>query len=472
MPLCGIFGNGCEVALNLAGNIYRDSDESCTENAGEPALNNIKLLAYQNGSLLQQVYSNNNGQYSFDTDPGSYEVRVDTTGLPFTVECPAGNSVTSSLIATDLLNYAVDFGLKCKPGVDLTVSSIVNSAGMFFPAQHATVKIFAGDMVLLYGTTCNTTGLPGTVTATFDGPASLTGISGNGIQSGNTVTWNVSDFAAIPADSTFELVFLTETLPWTNTFICVDAMINANAGPDANHLNDTLSNCFAVVNSFDPNFKEVSPVTVHQPGDWHTYTIHFQNTGTAPAIHILLKDTLDVNLDWSSFRRTAASHENLTQVLDNGIIHFNFPNINLADSTSDEPNSHGWIQHRIKTKSGISPGTAIHNSAAIYFDFNEPVITNDALLTYGFVSIRNSISDQHLTIFPNPANGVLTIRAEKWVNTSFVITDLAGRVIINQAFPADGSASVDLKGISPGSYSVTLIESGKIKDVKKLVIIR
>jgi uncharacterized repeat protein (TIGR01451 family) len=64
-----------------------------------------------------------------------------------------------------------------------------------------------------------------------------------------------------------------------------------------------------VVNSYDPNMKEVYPVNV-LPGydDWFTYTIHFQNTGNAPAFNIRLRDTLDANLDINSFEVRGYSH--------------------------------------------------------------------------------------------------------------------------------------------------------------------
>jgi len=261
------------------------------------------------------------------------------------------------------------------------VQSICQTSGLFFPAHFATVSIQGGDLVKYYGVTCNTSGLSGTVTATFAGPVNVALVSGNGLVVGNTVTWNVSDFSQLNFFHDFWVTFLTDTIPVSNQ-LCLTVTVSANTGTDNNPSNNTLTQCFNVVNSFDPNVKEVYPTTVSQPGDWHTYTVHFQNTGTATAQHIQVIDTLDTNLDWSSFQLLAYSHDNLTQVLQNGVVHFNFPNINLPDSTSDELNSHGWIQYRIKTKADIQPPTTIHNTASIYFDFNTPVVTNDAVVNF------------------------------------------------------------------------------------------
>jgi hypothetical protein len=48
----------------------------------------------------------------------------------------------------------------------------------------------------------------------------------------------------------------------------------------------------------------------------------------------------------------------------------------LPDSVHDEPNSHGWVVYRIRSFDSLLPLEVINNSAAIYFDDNEPVITN------------------------------------------------------------------------------------------------
>ena len=58
---------------------------------------------------------------------------------------------------------------------------------------------------------------------------------------------------------------------------------------------------------FDPNEKEVDDVTL-TPGElaagkYLEYTIHFQNTGNAPASFIRVIDTLSANLDASTFER-------------------------------------------------------------------------------------------------------------------------------------------------------------------------
>ena len=50
----------------------------------------------------------------------------------------------------------------------------------------------------------------------------------------------------------------------------------------------------------------------------------------------------------------------------------------LTDSAADEPHSHGFVSFMVKVKTGTPIGTVIHNTAAIYFDYNSAVVTNTA----------------------------------------------------------------------------------------------
>jgi len=378
LPLCGIFsGNGCNVSWNIAGSVFNDVSENCLSDQSEPRMHNIKLQLFENDILQQQVFSTASGWYSFNTEPGNFAVSVDTVGLPFTIDCTADNPALSNITTVDSLDFSVDLAMRCKPGVDAAIFGAAVTSGLLFPAQESTISVYSGEFSELFGTNC-TPLTPATLKVYFVGPVTLSGMSGNGTASGDTVTWIIDDLSL----SNFNLHFITDTSATSDDEVCLHSEIMLGSGSDYNLTNNAGIMCFPVVNSYDPNVKEVYPEKIDHPGDWHTYTIHFQNTGTAPAIHILVKDTLDQNLDWSSFQRVAASHDNLTQVLNNGIVHFNFPNIYLADSTSDEPNSHGWIQYRIKTNAELISQTIIHNTAAIYFDFNEPIITNDAVITY------------------------------------------------------------------------------------------
>jgi len=71
----------------------------------------------------------------------------------------------------------------------------------------------------------------------------------------------------------------------------------------------------------------------------------------------------------------------ITELVDEQTLRFRFDDINLPDSTNDEPNSHGFVTFEISPKENLPSGTEIVNSAGIYFDFNEVIYTNEVLNT-------------------------------------------------------------------------------------------
>ncbi|MEO8591678.1 MAG: T9SS type A sorting domain-containing protein, partial [Flavobacteriales bacterium] len=140
--------------------------------------------------------------------------------------------------------------------------------------------------------------------------------------------------------------------------------------------------------AYDPNDKLVSPAGTGPgnatPGDteWLTYTVRFQNTGSDTAFVVVIEDQLSQYLQWSTLQFLGASHE-LTGLSMGplGKASFRFENIQLPDSSVNEPGSHGFVKYRIKMQQGLPHLTRIENNAGIFFDLNPPVITNTALNT-------------------------------------------------------------------------------------------
>jgi len=138
------------------------------------------------------------------------------------------------------------------------------------------------------------------------------------------------------------------------------------------------------VGSYDPNDKtevhggNLKPSQISN-GEYMQYTIRFQNTGTDTAFNVIVRDTLDNKLDWSTFEMIAASHPYTVSITNQNKIEWAFSNINLPDSNINEPLSHGYLSYRVKPKSTAVVGDVINNLASIYFDYNLPVATNNAL---------------------------------------------------------------------------------------------
>ncbi|MBK7966797.1 MAG: hypothetical protein IPK10_17105 [Bacteroidetes bacterium] len=185
----------------------------------------------------------------------------------------------------------------------------------------------------------------------------------------------ITDFGLVDILNDFRFIIHIDTAAQLGQQVCFNVLVDPIAG-DVNAYNNYYTHCFNIVNSYDPNDKQVNPSGLTDTSLYDlTYTIRFQNTGNAPAQHIYVLDTLDQNIDESSFQLLAYSHEPQMQIVGKRV-RFNFPNINLPDSVNNEPMSHGYVQYRVRRNESLPIGTQIQNTAYIYFDFNPPIQTN------------------------------------------------------------------------------------------------
>ncbi len=106
------------------------------------------------------------------------------------------------------------------------------------------------------------------------------------------------------------------------------------------------------------------------------YLIRFQNTGNASAGTVMVVDTLDVDMDFSTFQLVANSHNVMTTIEESGRVEFLFEDINLPDSISDEVGSHGMVSFKIDFIDNVDVGEEINSTAHIFFDNNPAVVTN------------------------------------------------------------------------------------------------
>ena len=118
-----------------------------------------------------------------------------------------------------------------------------------------------------------------------------------------------------------------------------------------------------------------------------------------------------------------------------GALLFTFNNILLPDSNTNEPASHGYVIYSIETDSGLFAGTMINNTADIYFDLNEPVITNTTLNTMVYVipvGLNELTPDKSdIIVMPNPASEKVLLKFNNLRGTVYNLTvySLAGKMI-------------------------------------------
>ncbi|HEY0030448.1 MAG TPA: gliding motility-associated C-terminal domain-containing protein [Bacteroidia bacterium] len=376
--------NACTAAKGIVGFTYTDINSDCAKDSTDGNLTNIPIKLYDNtGTFMGQTYTALNGVYHFPEPIGTYQVSIDTTGMPISPQCAnPGVDSTLTLTLAAPLQTNVNFGFDCKSGIDIGVRS-VSHLGLVFPGESHQLHVDAGDMTQWYNMAC-AAGTSGQVQMTISGPVTFSGITAGALMptiAGNIFTYSIADFGAIINTQAFGLILSVNTTAASGNQICVEINVTPSSG-DNDSSNNSYNFCYQVVNSHDPNMKETYPEKLPlNYSDWITYTIHFQNTGNAPAININLRDTLDSQLDLSTFEAIGHSHSN--QVLLNGNnLAVQFPNIYLTDSTSSSDSSKGYFQYRIKPLSGLTCGAQIKNTASIYFDFNEAIVTNTTINSY------------------------------------------------------------------------------------------
>ncbi len=172
-----------------------------------------------------------------------------------------------------------------------------------------------------------------------------------------------------------------ELLPSVQIGTTEEIVAEASFPQDA-HPGDNVFHLFRqVTGSYDPNDKTSLPPANVLPLTANTmqYLVRFQNTGTDTAFEAMVIDTFDARFDLLTLETLAASHDFDLTLQAPGIARWTFTDILLPDSTTNEPGSHGFVHFSIKTKDDVAVGDSLRNDAAIYFDFNEPVFTNEVL---------------------------------------------------------------------------------------------
>lgn len=106
-----------------------------------------------------------------------------------------------------------------------------------------------------------------------------------------------------------------------------------------------------------------------------TYIITFENTGIDTINRIVIRDTIPTELDIESVVPGSSSHPYDFEIYENGILKFTFNEIQLQPSGSAEATNRGFVKFRIAQKPDLSVGTKIKNSAAVFFDYHDPLGT-------------------------------------------------------------------------------------------------
>jgi uncharacterized repeat protein (TIGR01451 family) len=357
---------------------------------------------FQSTTLFASINQNWLGQHGYQA-----------LNVNFTIQTsPAGT--------TNMAYYPID----CSPTLCADLWTSVTPWIGYFQGTTAYIKLKYGN----YGPLTATSGtLQLTLPAGVSVVTSSINIPGYTI-SGNTISWNI---AATPNFQFTDIIQVTvpSGLPSGTPHNFIATITPSSSINDCNQTNNTSNLLQILGSSYDPNDKtvnlpeQISPVV----DDYLTYVIRFQNTGTAPAQNVYIMDTLSPYIDWSSVQVLETSHPMNLLELNGGILRFDFPQIWLADSTTNEPLSHGHVVYRVKENPGNGPGIGIANTASIYFDWNDPVVTNTTWNVNADLAVIDNQQAQFV-VYPNPATNAVTISGQQDI-TAVQLMDMMGNLV-------------------------------------------
>jgi hypothetical protein len=272
----------------------------------------------------------------------------------------------------------------------------------------------------------------------------------------NYINWNFTNLQPLESKEiivTFNINSPLETPPVNSGFnllytLCINGGV-VDETPEDNIfvLHQT------VVNSFDPNNKiclEGNAIGPEMIGKYVHYVINFENTGTANAENIVLKDVIDTTkFDISSLVPIDGSHPYVTKISDGSKVEFIFENINLP---FDDEHNDGYLAFKIKTKPDLSIGDSISNSASIYFDYNAPIDTEPVVTTIRTLTNSDFMLNNVFSIFPNPAASIIQISNLSNEEFEIQITSMLGKVLVQES----NSDTIDVSNLARGIYLVTI----------------
>ncbi|WP_309640895.1 T9SS type A sorting domain-containing protein [Flavobacterium sp.] len=237
---------------------------------------------------------------------------------------------------------------------------------------------------------------------------------------------------------------------------------------DINPANNNSSYSQVIVGSYDPNDKSESHggkvlFSTFTANDYLTYTIRFENTGTANAINVNVSDILDNHLDETTVSMVRSSHPYILERVGSHLT-WKFNGIELPPSVEDTNIGHGYIVFQVKPKAGYSLGDIIPNTADIFFDFNPAIVTNTCTTEFVNTLATKGFAFDQFSFYPNPVKNAFHISNDV-VMDSMTITSVLGQTILTKNIEAS-EATIDLSLLSKGIYFVKVKAKNEEKTVK------
>ncbi len=381
----------------------------------------------------REVYVLQNKKYNFE----DIHPNLDITNLPNNISFNEGDGT----IRLDLGLFAVNATTSAR--TDLT-SGAIERCNFVVPFQ-ITIKNTGTDPY------------NGTVGISFDPLMELIGTNlETSLVSDDFVSWDI-DIENHGQELTINLLMKMPEEEYTGELFCIMPLFDGSEKSNDEY-------CFVLRCAIDPNDKHGTPFRGNRNltlfDEEIKYTIRFENLGNDTAFNIRVEDQLSEFVDINTYRFIQSSHDVTRQFVDiNNKVIFDFKNIELPSAEQDSVANKGFVQFAIQSKIVISEGTMLENTAEIFFDFNDAIVTNTTehtlVSSLGTTSIPNTISDLDISIFPNPMDDKINLIFDSsQINIkSYYVTDVIGNRNAKKSYT---SKSLDYSYLNSGYYLLYL----------------
>ncbi len=457
----------------IYGHVYDDVNNNCTEDGGDLPMNHMAVTAYGNGGPFYGWIDHDGSYLVLVNDTGTYNLSFNYSyyGNCSNTVCAAPPPVVFTTMGDTSWNN--NLGVQFT-GYDLGICAgwgrVPPCVGYGWYQEWYWINLADASPVAVGG--------PVTVTFHYDSlltPFEFSRFPNSINHTTRTITWIYNNIGTVGTDSFINVKFNYIAYNSSITQLSGDFSISPTAG-DCDLTNNGFHFTDALFGSHDPNEKTVEPAgNITENDSVLTYTIHFQNNGLDTAWFITIKDTLSPYVEPASVRMLGSSIPQYDFNLnENGILTWFFNPALLPDSLVNPETSKGFIRYQVKKKKDLPIGTVISNRASIYFDYNDPVVTNTVSnmlvnpLGVAPVEAMNGIS---ATAFPNPFStetNILITGLNR--DYDFELHDVTGKTIRNFKSVSTNVLQLKRNELSSGMYLYSISVKGNKLAYGKLVV--
>lgn len=224
--------------------------------------------------------------------------------------------------------------------------------------------------------------------------------NGNNTYKGDTAVFSIDSILPLSKYTVFGSVFADPNIKFPNWQLCLKAYTDSLIlKSDSNTFNNFFKTCVNITRPYDPNDKRITNDSSKTTLDKYiNYKIRFQNKGNDTAVRVVVVDTIDSKfLDISKFKLIYSEYP-CSVTFNENLIYFIFDDIYLPYEAKSFEKSMAEFEFSLGIKNPFKQETQFNNSAAIYFDYEDAVITKPITATINSPLIISELKHEKICI--------------------------------------------------------------------------